>query len=120
MRMIVRTRTATTDDRGRYQVRGPRERMVDAPRVIAHAEGRPPAIAYAPPPGADGRPATLDLTLPDARRGGSVRLTVLEDGRPKAGVNVELDPGMAAYPTYLLAHRRRAPGRLRAATPSRP
>ena len=103
--MIVRTRSATTDDRGRYQCAGPRERMVNAPRVLVHAAGRPPAIAYAPPPGADGRPATLDLTLPDARRGGSVRLTVLEDGKPKAGANVEFVPGMATYPStsWLLA-----------------
>ncbi len=101
MRMIVLTRSASTDGRGRYQVRGPRERMVDTPRVIAHAEGGPPALAYAPMPGADGRPTSLDLTLPDARRGGSVRLTVLEDGRPAAGVNVSLDPSDGDLSTYL-------------------
>ena len=60
--------------------------------MIAHAEGRPPALAYALPPEDDGRPASLDLTLPDARRGGSVRVTVLRDGKPMAGVKVGLAP----------------------------
>ena len=99
MRWSELTQATTTDDRGRYQVRGPWERM-GTPRVIAHAEGRPPALAFAPLPGADGRPATLDLTLPDARRGGSVRVTVLGKGKPWAGVSVGLIPEDGALSLY--------------------
>ena len=55
-------------------------------------------MAYAPLPGADGRPATLDMTLADARRGGSVRVTVLKDGKPMAGANVELAPRDGDFP----------------------
>ena len=90
MRMAEWIDATTTDGQGRYRLLGARMRMMDSPVVIAHAEGRPPAMGYAPPPGDDGRPAALDLTLPDAGRGGSVRVTVLRDGEPLAGANVSL------------------------------
>jgi hypothetical protein len=100
MRFAQQTQAATTDERGRYQVRGPRSRIADV-RVIAHAESRPPALAHALMPEDDGGPASLDVTLPDARRGGSVRVTVLKDGRPMAGVKVGLAPGDGALSAHL-------------------
>ena len=57
MRFDVLTQAATTDDRGRTRSRRPRSRIAD-PRVIAHAEGRPPALAHAPMPQDDRGPAS--------------------------------------------------------------
>ena len=109
---------ATADDRGHYQVRGPRNAQMDPPTVIAHAEGRPPALAYAPTPGADGRPSTLDITLADAAAG---RLGARDrdqgwpaDGRRERGAG----PADGAYPVFgslvLRARDRARPRRVEA------
>ncbi len=91
MRMQDQVLKATADDRGQYQVHGPElHAWWTAFSLIAHAEGRPPAMAHALPPGADGRPSTLDITLADAARGGSASVAVIKDGKPMAGASVGL------------------------------
>jgi protocatechuate 3,4-dioxygenase beta subunit len=110
IRIVERVRKATTDDRGRYQVRGPKQSMVGAPALIVHAEGRPPALAFGPPPAADGRTSTVDLMLADASRGGSARVTVLKDGQPMAGANVGLTLLDANVPLFAVGRKGAARG----------
>jgi hypothetical protein len=97
LRTYEQAQVATTDYRGHYEVRGPLEQMWDS-RLIAHAEGGPPAALFVAAPGNDGRPVAVDLTLPDASRGGSLRVTVLKDGRPLAGAHVGLAPTVGDTP----------------------
>ena len=91
IRMAEMIQSATTDDRGRYQIRGPRVYGMYGPVVIAHRPGRPVGLAYAPPPENIGRSVALDLPLPDKSRGGSARVTVLRDGKPLAGAHVRME-----------------------------
>ncbi len=100
MRMVEQLRKTTTDDGGHYEVRGPKQSMIGPPTLIAHTEGRPPALAFGPSPAAEGRASKVDLTLADASWGGSARVTVLKDGEPMADANVGLtllDPSVPLF-----------------------
>jgi hypothetical protein len=108
MRMYEMIQAATTGEGGRFRISGPRRGMLGPATIIVRAEGRPPALAFAPVPGGEGRPAALDLTLPDAGRGGSVRVTVLRDGEPLAGASVGLSldlPDLLSFGGYRGAAR---------------
>ncbi len=96
IRMYEEVRKTTSDDRGHYEIRGPVRNFVEPLIVVAHVEGRPPAVATAPGRSArNDRAAALDLTFAD--RGGSARVAVLKEGRPLAGAGVGLAFEGAAF-----------------------
>ena len=96
IRMYEDVRKTTSDDRGHYEIRGPVRGFVEPLTVVAHVEGRPPAVATAPGRSErNDRAAALDLTFAD--RGGSARVAVLKEGRPLAGAGVGLSFEGAAF-----------------------
>ncbi len=90
LRNYGEVRTARTDARGHYQIRGPHANFQEALTVVVRIPGRAPMLAYARGPGrADTGPhGPLDLTIPD--RGGALDVRVLKDGKPAANVPVAL------------------------------
>ena len=93
IRMMEEAKNATADERGYYRFDGPLQSSIGMLTVVASAKGRPPAIAYAPGPDTtldegDRKPARLDVSLGSA--GGTADVAVVRDGRPLAGVAVQL------------------------------
>jgi hypothetical protein len=52
--------------------------------------GRPPAVAYAPAPSGEVAAGPLPLDLAFADRGGALRVSVIQDGKPLPGAWVGL------------------------------
>jgi hypothetical protein len=87
IRSIERIEWAATDAKGRWEITGPGGQSAFGGFLIAHHEGRPPAVAPLPVPPAGG---DCDLVLPG--RGGSLEVAVEADGKPLANVAVQITP----------------------------
>jgi Carboxypeptidase regulatory-like domain len=94
LRTLEEVKKTTADDRGRYRFEGPLRPSIGTLTVVASANGRPPAVGYAPGPDAsleegELKPARLDLALAPA--GASASVTVFhQDGRKLRAVPVRL------------------------------
>ncbi len=110
IRMVEDIRSTTADAQGHYKITGPFHEFMEAPTVIVKAEGRPPAVAYAPTPGAEGQAPPLDIAV--AARGAAAVVTVFKGNKPLAGAGVRVESrggvGMSS-PFYVGAAR--GPGR---------
>lgn len=93
IRMHSDVKKAATDAGGRYRFEGPLYTSMGTLALLVTAQGRPSVVAYAPGPDAsvdpaELKPARLDVAV--GAKGGSLAVTVLQEGRKAPGAEVRL------------------------------
>ncbi len=90
IRMYEDARKTTTDATGHYAIKGPVWEHMEPVATIALAGTRPPVVAYAPAPTDDPAAVRSPLDLVVADQGGTLQVTVTQDGKPVPNAWVSL------------------------------